>query len=100
MSGKDCPRCGHRVPLGQFVRLTSHRLACRQCGTTLNTNVARLLLAAAIASVPLGFLISKSIHDPVWWIGVVVTMAASHLVYYCLFGVRVAPESKGYETQV
>ena len=100
MSGKDCPRCGHRIPLGQFVRLTSNRFACRQCGATLHTNVTRLPLAAAITSVPLGFSISKSIHDPVWWIGVVVTMAASLLVYYWLFSVRVGPESKGYEPQV
>ncbi|HKK72359.1 MAG TPA: hypothetical protein VKA86_14180 [Candidatus Krumholzibacteria bacterium] len=91
MSRKSCPRCGHRITLGRFLRLTSHRVVCRQCGAELHSRPERFVLALAIMAVPLGFVVAEALRNPVWWLGVVATLALSVLVCYWLFEVRAAP---------
>ena len=82
MSDKACPRCGHHVTFGEFVRATSLRFRCRQCGAELNASLRRTLLATLIAAVPLGLAGSMALGEPIWWLGVVAALGFFFVVHY------------------
>lgn len=88
MSGKSCRRCGRRVTFGEYVRTTSLRFDCRQCGVELSVDLRRAFLAPLISAVPLALTMSQALTQPVWWLGVACALAFSFLLHHGLLRVE------------
>jgi uncharacterized protein (DUF983 family) len=100
MSGKSCPRCGNRITLRQYLRTTSLRFECCQCGAYLSSDMRRTFLAPLISALPLGLAISQAIDHPVWWLGVVAVLGLSLFLSYWMFRIELHHGSEVPGSQV
>lgn len=94
MSDKSCPNCGHTMTFGEYVRTTSLRFQCRQCGVDLRADSRRVLLASLVAAVPLGLAVSQAMDEPAWWFGVAAALGFLFVVHYWLLGVDLVRDQR------
>lgn len=90
---KSCPICGHRISLAEYLRLTSLRFRCAECGAPLGADRRHALATALVTALPMGFTVHLAMDVPGCWVGVVAVMGLGSLCHYALFRVVLIHEA-------